>query len=30
VAVICAVGTRAYYRGLRFADGELYQHRDLG
>jgi histone acetyltransferase (RNA polymerase elongator complex component) len=28
--VISAAGTRAYYRGLGFEDGELYQHRDLG
>ncbi len=26
LAVISAVGTRDYYRGLGFADGELYQH----
>jgi elongator complex protein 3 len=25
LAVISAVGTREYYRKLRFADGELYQ-----
>jgi elongator complex protein 3 len=30
LAVISAAGTRAYYRGLGFEDGELYQHRDLG
>ena len=30
LAVISAVGTRAYYRRLGFADGELYQHRALG
>ena len=29
LAVISAVGTRAYYRGLGFADGSLYQHRPL-
>jgi elongator complex protein 3 len=27
MAVISAVGTRAYYRNLGFRDGELYQHR---
>jgi elongator complex protein 3 len=27
VAVISSVGTREYYRGLGFADSELYQHR---
>ena len=27
MAVISSVGTREYYRGLGFADGELYQHR---
>jgi len=27
LAVISAVGTRAYYRGLGFRDGPLYQHR---
>jgi len=27
LAVISAVGTRGYYRGLGFADGVLYQHR---
>jgi elongator complex protein 3 len=26
LAVISAVGTRAYYRGLDFEDGRLYQH----
>ena len=26
LAVISAVGTRAYYRGLGFCDGALYQH----
>lgn len=26
LAVISAIGTRAYYRRLGFADGELYQH----
>jgi len=26
LSVISAVGTRAYYRGLGFEDGELYQH----
>jgi elongator complex protein 3 len=30
VAVISAVGTRAYYRKLGFLDGELYQHLWLG
>ena len=30
LAVISAVGTRAYYRRLGFGDGELYQHRSLG
>ncbi len=29
LAVISAVGTREYYRKLGFADGKLYQHRDL-
>jgi elongator complex protein 3 len=29
LAVISAVGTRAYYRELGFADGALYQHRPL-
>jgi elongator complex protein 3 len=29
LAVISAVGTRNYYRRLRFVDGELYQHRAL-
>ena len=29
LAVISAVGTRGYYRGLGFTDGELYQHRAL-
>jgi elongator complex protein 3 len=29
LAVISAVGTRAYYRELGFTDGALYQHRDL-
>ena len=29
LAVISAVGTRAYYRARGFADGELYQHRAL-
>lgn len=29
LAVISSVGTREYYRGLGFVDGELYQHRDL-
>jgi elongator complex protein 3 len=29
VAVISAVGTRAYYRKVGFYDGELYQHRLL-
>lgn len=30
LAVISAIGTRDYYRGLGFGDGELYQHRALG
>jgi elongator complex protein 3 len=30
LAVISAVGTRAYYRRLGFADGPLYQHLALG
>ncbi len=29
LAVIAAVGTRDYYRGLGFRDGVLYQHRQL-
>ena len=29
LAVISSVGTREYYRGLGFEDGELYQHRAL-
>ncbi len=29
LAVISAVGTREYYRRLGFADGALYQHREL-
>lgn len=29
LAVISAVGTRAYYRKLGFSDGVLYQHRRL-
>lgn len=29
LAVISSVGTRDYYRGLGFVDGELYQHRPL-
>ena len=29
LAVISAIGTRDYYRGLGFEDGELYQHRHL-
>jgi elongator complex protein 3 len=29
LAVISAVGTRAYYRNLGFTDGPLYQHRQL-
>jgi len=29
LAVISAVGTRGYYRKLRFRDGALYQHRSL-
>ena len=29
LAVISAIGTRHYYRGLGFADGRLYQHRQL-
>ena len=27
LAVISSVGTRQYYRGLGFSDGDLYQHR---
>jgi histone acetyltransferase (RNA polymerase elongator complex component) len=27
--VISAVGTRVYYRGLGFTDGDYYQHRPL-
>lgn len=30
LAVISAIGTRDYYRGLGFEDGALYQHRALG
>ncbi|MCH9652146.1 MAG: tRNA uridine(34) 5-carboxymethylaminomethyl modification radical SAM/GNAT enzyme Elp3 [Deltaproteobacteria bacterium] len=30
LAVISSVGTRHYYRGLGFEDGELYQHRRIG
>lgn len=30
LAVISSVGTREYYRGLGFVDGELYQHRSIG
>ena len=30
LAVISAVGTRAYYRGLGFRDGPLYQHIGVG
>jgi elongator complex protein 3 len=30
LAVISAVGTRAYYRSLGFRDGRLYQHVDVG
>ena len=30
LAVISAIGTRRYYRGLGFEDGRLYQHRALG
>ncbi|UCE86729.1 MAG: tRNA uridine(34) 5-carboxymethylaminomethyl modification radical SAM/GNAT enzyme Elp3 [Deltaproteobacteria bacterium] len=30
LAVISAVGTRAYYRAIGFADGALYQHRPTG
>ncbi len=30
LCVISAVGTRAYYRRLGFADGDLYQRRELG
>ena len=30
LAVISSVGTRGYYRGLGFTDGELYQHLELG
>jgi elongator complex protein 3 len=29
LAVISAVGTRAYYRNLGFSDGDYYQHRPL-
>ncbi len=29
LAVISAVGTRAYYRSLGFVDGELYQHHPI-
>jgi elongator complex protein 3 len=29
LSVISAIGTRDYYRRLRFADGDLYQHRPL-
>ena len=29
LAVISAIGTRDYYRGLGFEDGDLYQHREL-
>ena len=29
LAVISSVGTREYYRGLGFLDGELYQHRPV-
>ncbi|MCB1037339.1 MAG: tRNA uridine(34) 5-carboxymethylaminomethyl modification radical SAM/GNAT enzyme Elp3, partial [Acidobacteria bacterium] len=29
LAVISSVGTREYYRGLGFEDGELYQHRPI-
>ena len=29
LAVISAVGTRVYYRGLGFTDGDYYQHRAL-
>ena len=29
LAVISAVGTRVYYRGLGFTDGDYYQHRPL-
>jgi len=29
LAVISAIGTRVYYRGLDFCDGDLYQHRSL-
>ena len=29
LAVISSVGTREYYRGLGFTDGELYQHRTV-
>jgi len=29
LSVISAIGTRDYYRGQRFSDGELYQHRAL-
>ena len=30
IRVISSVGTREYYRGLGFVDGELYQYRSLG
>jgi elongator complex protein 3 len=30
LAVISAIGTRAYYRKLGFADGTLYQHLSVG
>lgn len=30
VSVISAIGTRGYYRGRGFEDGELYQHRVVG
>ena len=30
LAVISAVGTRRYYRGLGYRRGDLYMHKDLG
>ena len=29
LAVVSAIGTRAYYRGLGFTDGRMYQHLPL-
>ena len=29
LAVISSIGTREYYRGLGFTDGDLYQHLEL-